>query len=98
MNKMANRVLVKQTSAGEPVSVGDVNVYPLSRSYRLDFPADRGGILWNRPLAVIVEDQQGDRRVIPIQDRTRMMQIGILSAGLLGSILLWLILRRSTSN
>jgi hypothetical protein len=97
MNKMANSFLVQQTSSGEPVVVGDVKVYPVARSYRINFPSDKGGISWNRPLAVIVEDSQGSRQVIPVQDRTRQLQVGILLAGLFGTILTWLILRQSRS-
>ncbi len=94
-DKMANSFLVQQTSSGEPVVVGDVKVYPVARSYRINFPSNQGGISWNRPLAVIVEDSQGSRQVIPVQDRTRQLQVGILLAGLLGTILTWLILRQS---
>ena len=92
---MAKRILVQQTSAGEPVIVGEVSVYPVARSYRINFPAARGGIVWNRPLAVIVEDSSGSRQIIPIQDRTRQLQIAFLAAGFFGTLLIWLIFRRS---
>jgi hypothetical protein len=91
---MKNSFIVQQTSSGDPVNVGQVKVYPVARSYRINFPSDRGGIAWNRPLAVIVEDSQGSRQIIPIQDRTRQLQVGIILAGLLGTILTWLFLRR----
>jgi hypothetical protein len=92
---MANRFLVQQTSSGEPIVVGDVKVYPVARSYRINFPSDQGGIAWNRPLAVIVEDSQGNRQVLPVKDRTRQLQVGFLLAGLVGTILTWLIFRQS---
>jgi hypothetical protein len=95
MNKMANRFIVQQTSFGEPVAMGDVNLYPIARSYRINFPGYQGGIAWNRPLAVVVEDSQGSRQVIPVQDRTRQLQVGILFAGLAGTILTWLIFKKS---
>jgi hypothetical protein len=95
MNKMAKSILVQQTNWGEPVNTGDVNVYPVARSYRINFPAARGGIVWNRPLAVIVEDSHGSRQIIPVQDRTRQLQVAILAAGFFGTILTWLIFRRS---
>ena len=94
-NKMANSFLVQQTSSGEPVDMGDVKVYPVARSYRINFPSGQGGIAWNRPLAVIVEDSHGNRQVLPVHDRTRQLQVGILLAGLLGTILTWLIFRQS---
>ena len=95
MNKMAKSILFQQTNWGEPVNAGDVNVYPVARSYRINFPAARGGIVWNRPLAVIVEDSHGSRQIIPVQDRTRQLQVAILAAGFFGTILTWLIFRRS---
>ncbi|MBE9473772.1 MAG: hypothetical protein IMY85_02710 [Chloroflexi bacterium] len=92
---MAKSILVQQTIAGEPVNVGEVSVYPVARSYRINFPAARGGIVWNRPLAVIVEDSSGSRQIIPVQDRTRQLQIAILAAGFVSTLLTWLIFRRS---
>lgn len=94
---MAERTLVQQTSAGEPVNVGDVKVYPVSRSYRLNFPRAKGGISWNRPLGIIVEDQAGGRQVLPVEDQTRRFQIMILSAGFLATLFTWLVLRRFKS-
>lgn len=94
---MAERILVQQTSAGEPVIAGDIKIYPVARSYRLNFPSGHGGIVWNRPRSVIVEDVMGRRQIIPIQDYTRRMQIFILAAGLITALLTWLIFRNSKS-
>ena len=58
---MAKRILIQQTSAGEPVQVGEARVYPVARSYMVNFPGGRGGIAWNKPLAVIVEDSQANQ-------------------------------------
>ncbi len=94
---MAERILVQQTSAGEPVIAGDIKIYPVARSYRLNFPSGHGGIVWNRPRSVIVEDVMGRRQIIPIQDYTRRMQIFTLAAGLITTLLTWLIFRNSKS-
>ena len=94
---MAERILVQQTSAGEPVIAGDIKIYPVARSYRLNFPSGHGGIVWNRPRSVIVEDVMGRRQIITIQDYTRRMQIFILAAGLITALLTWLIFRNSKS-
>lgn len=98
MDEMAKSMLIQQTSAGEPVAMGDVTVYPVARSYRIDFPAARGGIIWNKPLAVIVEDTQGSRQIIPVKDVTRRIQVAILAAGIFGTLLTWLVFRRSHSK
>lgn len=92
---MAERIFVQQTSSGEPVPVGDLTVYPVARSYRVSFPGDQGGMVWNKPLGVIVEDQRGSRQTIPVPDVTRRLQVAILGAGFLGSLLAWMILKRT---
>lgn len=93
-NKMANSFIVQQTSSGEPVEMGDMKIYPVARSYRINFPSGRGGFAWNRPLAVIVEDTRGNRQVLQVQDRTRQLQVGILLAGFIGTVLTWIIFRK----
>ncbi|UCD98749.1 MAG: hypothetical protein JSV42_17660 [Chloroflexota bacterium] len=95
---MVRRVIVQQTSAGEPIQVGELNVYPISRSYRIEFPKASGGIIWNKPLAVIVEDKSRNRQVIPIIDYTRRIQITLLLAGFFGTILTWLIFKGNKSS
>ena len=92
---MANKILIEETTAGEPVEVDDLTIYPVARSYRVKMPVVYGGLIWNRPLAVIVEDKSGNRQVLPIIDRTRRLQIAIFSAGLVGALLTWLIFRKS---
>ena len=92
---MLKKILVQQTSAGEPVVVNDLTVYPVARSYRVNMPGARGGIVWNRPLAVIVEDTDGTRQILPVIDRTRQLQIAIFSAGFIVTLLTWLIFRKS---
>jgi hypothetical protein len=92
---MAERILIQQTSSGDPISVGDLNVYPVARSYRMIFPGGQGGMVWSKPLGVIVEDQHGSRQTIPLPDVTRRLQVAILLAGFLGSLLAWMIVKRT---
>jgi hypothetical protein len=92
---MGNKYFVQQTSAGDPIAVDDYMVYPVARSYRLNMPGVHGGIIWNRPHVVIVEDSGGDRQVIPVVDPTRRLQISILGAAVVGTLLTWLIFRNS---
>jgi len=92
---MAKKIFIQQTSPGDPVEVNEVTIYPVARSYRINLPGVRGGIIWNKPLAVIVEDSNGNRQVLPVPDRTRQLQIAIFYAGLIGTLLTWLIFRKS---
>ena len=62
-----------------PVTVGGVTVTPLARALVVRWPG--GGLVWNRPAAVLVE-REGRVRRIPIVDVTRLVQAGLLGLGL----------------
>jgi len=59
---------------GEAVRVGDATLTPQSQAVVLRWP--NGGLVWNRPVAVRVE-QGEDVRQIPILDVTRLVQVGL---------------------
>jgi hypothetical protein len=68
-----------QTISGDKVTVGDVTVTPQSQALTVRWPD--GGLVWNRPVAVLME--QGERKErIPIVDVTRIAQLGLLGLSL----------------
>lgn len=67
-------------ASAEPVTVDGVTVTPRSRTLVVRLP--KGGFVWNRPTAVLVE-QDGRVRRIPIIDVTRVAQMGLLGLALL---------------
>ncbi len=69
---------------GEPVVVGAVTVTPQAQALSLRFPF--GGIVWNRPAAVLVE-QDGRTERIPIMDVTRWAVWTLLGLGTAVAIL-----------
>ena len=76
--------------AGQPVEIGDFVVTPISRALIIALPFYN--LVWNRPVAVIVE--QGDsRKKLPIVDVTLMVQIAMLATGLATAILTLLVSR-----
>ncbi len=65
--------------SGEPVRAGDVTVTPQARA--LSVRLGRIGLVWNRPVAILVErDGQVERK--RILDVTRIAQLGLLGLGL----------------
>jgi hypothetical protein len=66
--------------SAEPVTVDDVTVTLRSRALVVRLP--KGGFVWNRPTAVLVE-QDGQARRIPIVDVTRILQVGLLGLAVL---------------
>jgi len=72
-----NDMIQWRTVSGNPVTVGNVVVTPQSQALTVRWPV--GGFVWNRPVAVLVE-QSMTRRVerIPVVDVTRIVQLGLL--------------------
>jgi hypothetical protein len=68
-----------QTVSGDPVAVGDVTLTPQSQALSIRWP--KGGFVWNRPLAVLVE-RDGETERIPVVDVTRTAQVALLGASL----------------
>ena len=67
-----------QTVSGEAVRVGDVALTPQSQALTVRWP--KGGFVWNRPVAVLVE-RDGQTERVPVVDVTRIAQITLLGLG-----------------
>lgn len=89
MSEIPRRVIESRFIAGEPIRIGRDQIITLTRSIRLRPFGSRGGLVWNRPSAAVVVEEDGTERVVPIRDVTRRLQILFLGAGLIGSLLLW---------
>lgn len=72
---------------GKPIKVGENLITPISQSFQLTIPGFTGGLIWNRPVAVRVQATNGQEQVIPVQDVTRLVLLGILGFTLLVALL-----------
>ena len=79
---------------GEPVTVGEMQVTPLAKTFRLPIPSISGGLVWNRPFAVEVRAADGKEWSLPVPDVTRQAQIALLAMGLIGVLLIGLVSRK----
>jgi hypothetical protein len=77
-----------ETKAGDPIPVKGGKIIPFARIFRLKIPGIQGGVIWNRPSALLVIDDDGQEMLYPIHDETRRLQLGLLGAGLLAGILI----------
>ena len=68
---------------GAPLAHGDVRITPRARVLTLETPF--GGLVWNRPSAVLVERNAEVTR-IPIVDVTRAVQAVLFACGLLAFV------------
>ena len=84
-----------QTASGDKVTVGDVTVAPQSRALTIRWP--RGGLVWNRPVAVLVERGEEMERV-PIVDVTRMAQVGLFGLSFVFSMIIMALSIRKRRN
>lgn len=66
--------------SGRKISVGDTAVTPRSRA--LTVRTRFGGLVWNRPSAVLIERDGGSIRV-PIVDANRRTQAALFGLGLI---------------
>jgi hypothetical protein len=83
-----------ETLPGETIQVGSHKITPFSQVVRFTTPQKSGGLIWNRPVSVLVQGVDGSETVLPVEDVTRKAQLTLLGLGLLGGILLWIITRR----
>lgn len=83
-----------ETHAGAPIQAGSLRLTPFARSVTLRPPNFPGGLIWNRPTALLVQSLDGNEKLLPIHDITRRRQFALLSAGLLAGILLRLLFRK----
>ncbi len=83
-----------RTNVGKAVHLNGSTIVPIARSVHIRLPLLSGGLIWNRPIAVLVRPDDGIEYTLPVRDVTRRLQLFVLAAGVLGSMLLWLLQRR----
>src|SRR5215212_502664 len=84
------------TLSGPPLDVPNGQVYLRSQFVQLRFPALQGGLIWNRPAAVVVRSLNGQETTLPIVDVTRIVMLALTGLGL-ATVLVSMFLRRKTS-
>ncbi len=80
----------KEIRTGEPQQVGDYEITPQTNVFIAKLRGHHGGLIWNRPRAVIVRTIDGEENILPIRDVTRNIIWGMLAGALLGAMLIGL--------
>ena len=78
-----------ETHAGESIQIRDARLIPFTQVLYVQIPGVLGGILWERPVSILVERDDGEEQIIPIQNVTRAILFGLF--GVLA--LTWLVTR-----
>ena len=80
----------REIRTGEPQQVGDYEITPQTNVFIAKLRGQHGGLIWNRPRAVIVRTMDGEENILPIRDVTRNIIWGMLAGALLGAMLIGL--------
>jgi len=86
--------LEQDVLTGETSRVGDYEITPMASVLKLQLPWHNAGVIWNRPRAVRVKMPNGDERLFPVRDVTRITIWSMLLGGLLGALIIGLIYHR----
>ena len=74
---MQTPLLRIETLTSPPITIPDAQVYIRSRLVQLRFPAVSGGLIWNRPVAIVVRRLNGQTKIVPILDLTRIVWLAL---------------------
>jgi hypothetical protein len=77
-----------QMLTGQPVKVGDVQVYVRSQVLQMRLPFGNGGLIWNRPLSVLIRTPNGQEQILSVPDVTRTAVLTLLALSVVGTFLL----------
>lgn len=79
--------------AGKPISTGKYTLIPITKSWQVRIGRFPGGLIWNRPSSILVQDPGGVETNLPIPDPTRRIILSLLGLCIGAAGLLWVISR-----
>lgn len=86
---MLDKFIQVENRAGSIIQAGENRLMPVSQAIRLQIPGLQGGLIWNRPVSVVVTTPDGQEQILPIRDVTRIAQLTLLGMAVVGSLLYW---------
>jgi hypothetical protein len=87
------RQLTFERRAGEGITAHGRVLTPITRTWSMRSPGRDFRLTWNRPEAVLVREQNGQERILPIPDYTRRIILSLISACLGAAVLAWVVIR-----
>ena len=93
---MPSSLLRIETLTGQPVILNGAQLRVRSQVVQIRLPITSGGLIWNRPVAVLVQTPDGREQALPVPDVTRTAVLALAGLGLLSALLLMLVKRKTT--
>jgi len=75
---MTNSLLRIETFTTQPLRVQDAELRLRSQVVQLRLPMVHGGLIWNRPVAVLVRMPDGQEQTLPVRDVTRGVVLALV--------------------
>ena len=69
---MSTSLLRVETLTGQSIRVKNTEIRVRSQVIHFRLPVANGGMIWNRPVAVLVRTSDGQEQILPIPDLTRI--------------------------
>jgi hypothetical protein len=91
---MPTSLLRIETITSQPIKFKDTQLRVRSQVLQLRFPLISGGLIWNRPVAVLVRTADGQDQILRVPDVTRTVVLTLLVLSLAGTFLLMLFRRK----
>jgi hypothetical protein len=91
---MLTPLLRIETLTGQPIKVKGAQLRVRSQVVQLRLPVITGGLIWNRPVAVLVQAVDGQDQLLPIPDLTRTAVLALTVLSLAMAFLLMLFRRK----
>ena len=92
---MSPSILHIETLTGQPVRLKDIQLRVRSQVVQLRLPIASGGLIWNRPVAVLVHRLDGQDQILPIPDVTRTIVLALVGLCFVSTFLLMLFRRKT---
>ncbi len=89
--KRLNQIVRLETQRGTSIVTANGVITPISQALFVRYPY--GGFVWNRPIAIEVQTEQGASRV-RILDVTLMVRLGLYLSGFILAVIFLLINRQ----
>jgi len=95
---MQNSILRIETLTGPAITIQDTQVHLRSQIVQLRFSRINGGVIWNRPVAVVVRTLEGKEKIVPIPDPTRYAMLTLSGLCFIGMLLLISLKRKQAES
>lgn len=85
-----------ETTPGQPVTAYGWRLIPFATKWTFYLPAFNLGLVWNRPVSVLVTSAEGSEQVLPVRDPTRQIIWALWGAS--ATLAIWMILTKITKR